>query len=118
MERLITRSGIEIFQIRHSTNLDCASFYGFNAVDIANTPTATLDYKSMTTRIGAARFYTYNIDTTVTFINAWVIFSDPISHDVYASSNSTIISHNVVHYPGKRSSIFSEIRWKGYLCLL
>ncbi|KAJ5784705.1 uncharacterized protein N7503_009917 [Penicillium pulvis] len=101
----------------YSTNLNDASFWGFNAaINVANASTAVFDKINVTVHNGAAQVYSYGTDTVVHVNNAWLYSSGPVSHGLYASGNGTIIGRNIeVYSGGKRSSSFSGDSPGGYI---
>ncbi|KAJ5720070.1 hypothetical protein N7493_006948 [Penicillium malachiteum] len=112
-----TGSYITFNKSGYSTNLDDASFWGFNAaVNVANASTAEFRHVNVTVHNGAAQFYSYGTDTVVHVNDAWLYSSGPVSHGLYASGNGTIIGRNVqVYSGGKRSSSFSGDSPAGYI---
>ncbi|KAF5248242.1 hypothetical protein FANTH_6035 [Fusarium anthophilum] len=121
------------------SNLNWASFYGFNAAvnvvsflpldppkaslytaDIlfykANKSVAVLDHVNITVHNGAANVYSYGTGTVVNVTNSWLYSSGPVSHGLYASGNGTIHAKNLQHYSGgHRSSAFSGDSPAGYI---
>ncbi|KAJ3523057.1 hypothetical protein NM208_g12599 [Fusarium decemcellulare] len=113
----LTASYVNILKEGYSTNLNEASFWGFNAaVNVANTSTATLEHVNITVHNGAANIYSYGTDTVVKVNNAWLYSSGPVSHALYGSGNGTIIGRNIRHFSGgTRSSAFSGDSPAGYI---
>ncbi|KAJ5646286.1 hypothetical protein N7490_002658 [Penicillium lividum] len=112
-----TGSYINFEKTGYSTNLNDASFWGFNAaINVANASTAVFDHVNVTVHNGAAQFYSYGTDTVVHVSNSWLYSSGPVSHGLYASGNGTAIGHNLqVYSGGKRSSSFSGDNPGGYI---
>ncbi|KAK7415153.1 hypothetical protein QQX98_006097 [Neonectria punicea] len=113
----LTASHVDILKTGYSTNLNTASFYGFNAaVNVANDSSATLEHVNITVHNGAANVYSYGTGTVVKLNNAWLYSSGPVSHGLYASGNGTIIGRNLNHFSGgTRSSAFSGDAPAGYI---
>ncbi|CAI7604755.1 unnamed protein product [Penicillium pancosmium] len=101
----------------YSSNLDDASFWGFNAaINVANASTAVFDHINVTVHNGAAGVYAYGTDTVVNVTNSWLYSSGPVSHGLYASGNGTIYGSNLeVYSGGYRSSSFSGDSPAGYV---
>ncbi|KAJ6116051.1 hypothetical protein N7523_006468 [Penicillium sp. IBT 18751x] len=101
----------------YATNLNTASFWGFNAaINVANASTAVFDHVNVTVHNGAAQFYSYGTDTVINVTNSWLYSSGPISHGLYAAGNGTIHGKNLqVYSGGKRSSSFSGDSPGGYI---
>ncbi|CZR37637.1 uncharacterized protein FPRO_07172 [Fusarium proliferatum ET1] len=99
------------------SNLNWASFYGFNAaINVANNSVAILDHVNITVHNGAANVYSYGTGTVVNVTNSWLYSSGPVSHGLYASGNGTIHAKNLQHYSGgHRSSAFSGDSPAGYI---
>ncbi|SCO43064.1 uncharacterized protein FFMR_07194 [Fusarium fujikuroi] len=115
------------------SNLNWASFYGFNAaINVipqgvmgaqlmffstkANNSVAVLDHVNITVHNGAANVYSYGTGTVVNVTNSWLYSSGPVSHGLYASGNGTIHAKNLQHYSGgHRSSAFSGDSPAGYI---
>ncbi|KAJ5925357.1 hypothetical protein N7454_007996 [Penicillium verhagenii] len=112
-----TGSYIDFEKSGYSSNLDDASFWGFNAaINVANASTAVFDNVNVTVHNGAAQFYAYGTDSVIQVSNSWLYSSGPVSHGLYASGNGTIIGHNLqVYSGGKRSSSFSGDSPAGYI---
>ncbi|KAH7124697.1 hypothetical protein EDB81DRAFT_860912 [Dactylonectria macrodidyma] len=113
----LTAAHVDIIKSGYSSNLNEASFYGFNAaINVANTSTATLRHVNITTHNGAANVYSYGTDTVVHLNDAWLYSSGPVAHGLYASGNGTIIGRNLKHFSGgTRSSAFSGDSPAGYI---
>ncbi|VZH91368.1 unnamed protein product [Fusarium fujikuroi] len=117
------------------SNLNWASFYGFNAaINVfwipqgvmgarlmffstkANNSVAVLDHVNITVHNGAANVYSYGTGTVINVTNSWLYSSGPVSHGLYASGNGTIHAKNLQHYSGgHRSSAFSGDSPAGYI---
>ncbi|KAF7546006.1 hypothetical protein G7Z17_g8740 [Cylindrodendrum hubeiense] len=113
----LTASHVDILKSGYSSNLNEASFYGFNAaINVANDSSATLEHVNITVHNGAANVYSYGTDTVVKLNHAWLYSSGPVSHGLYASGNGTIIGRNIKHFSGgTRSSAFSGDSPAGYV---
>ncbi|KAI1340558.1 hypothetical protein F5Y15DRAFT_43155 [Xylariaceae sp. FL0016] len=105
----LTLSHVDILKTGYSSNLNWASFWGFNAaINVANASTAVLDHVNLTVHSGAAGVYSYGDNTVVNVTDLWAYSSGPVSHCLYASGNGTIHARNVNTYSGGyRSSAFS-----------
>ncbi|KAH7114940.1 hypothetical protein B0J13DRAFT_655671 [Dactylonectria estremocensis] len=113
----LTATQVDILKTGYSSNLNEASFYGFNAaVNVANASTAYLHHVNITVHNGAANVYGYGSETEVHVNDAWLYSSGPVAHGLYASGNATIIGRNIKHYSGgTRSSAFSGDGPAGYI---
>ncbi|KAH6989296.1 hypothetical protein BKA56DRAFT_710686 [Ilyonectria sp. MPI-CAGE-AT-0026] len=113
----LTASHVDIVKSGYSSNLNEASFYGFNAaLNVANDSSATLEHVNITVHNGAANVYAYGTGTVVKLNHAWLYSSGPVSHGLYASGNGTIIGRNIKHFSGgTRSSAFSGDSPAGYV---
>ncbi|KAI0474890.1 hypothetical protein GGR56DRAFT_485341 [Xylariaceae sp. FL0804] len=113
----VEMSHVDILKEGYSSNLNWASFYGFNAaINVANASTAELEHLNITVHNGAAGVYAYGDDTVVNITESWMYSSGPVSHGLYASGNGTIHGSNLAYYSGgKRSSAFSGDMPAGYI---
>ncbi|KUI63055.1 hypothetical protein VP1G_10180 [Cytospora mali] len=108
-------SYVNVIKFGYSTNLDDASFWGFNAaINVANASTASFNHINVTAHNGAANIYSYGTDTVVNVTNSWLYSSGPVSHGLYAAGNGTIYGSKVQHFSGgRRSSSFAGDSPKG-----
>ncbi|KAF3771410.1 hypothetical protein M406DRAFT_35990 [Cryphonectria parasitica EP155] len=110
-------SHVDVIKFGYSSNLDDASFWGFNAaINVANASTVDFNHLNITVHNGAANIYSYGSDTIVNVTDAWLYSSGPVSHGLYASGNGTIYGANLAHFSGgHRSSSFSGDSPKGII---